>query len=57
MLKAWNWFILLAATFNAVFVAVAWYNGEPAWWFVWLSSIVFSVDVGLVCIRDLMEAV
>lgn len=51
---AWNVLILACAVLNAVWVGLAWYNGEPAWWFVWLTSIIFSVEVGLVALRDLM---
>jgi hypothetical protein len=54
MVTAWNLLILACAVINAVCVGVAWYNGEPAWWFVWLTSIWFSVEVALIALRDLM---
>lgn len=55
MKRAWNWLALFCAAGNAIWVGVAWYNGDPVWWFVWASSIAFSIDVGLNCIRDLLE--
>lgn len=55
MWKAWNCFLLLCVSFNTASMAIAWCNGEPAWWFVWVCAIWFSVDAGLQCILDLLE--
>jgi len=56
MARAWNWLVLVCAVYSAFLVGWTWYHGEPAWWFVWVAAIWFSVDVGLCCIRDLLEA-
>lgn len=56
MKTAWNWFVLLCNVINAIVVSASWYSGEPAWWFVWASSIYFSVDMALKYVLKLQGA-
>jgi hypothetical protein len=56
MERAWNWLVLVCAVYSAILIGWTWYSGEPAWWFVWVSAIWFSVDVGFRSADKLLDA-
>lgn len=49
----WELFVLVAACVNTYWVAAAWHTGAQPDWFVWTSSILFSIGVALDCLKNL----
>lgn len=49
----WNLFVLVAAGSNVYWVADAWHTGGQPDWFVWSSSILFSIGVAIDCLQNL----
>lgn len=47
--------VFVASVANAISVAIAWYSGFPPDWFVWTTSILFSIGVAINCLKDLGE--
>lgn len=55
MIKVLHFSVLACALINAYVVAIKWYDGADPTWFVWLSSIFFSIDMAIKALGDLLE--
>lgn len=56
MNKAWNIILVICASGNAIGAAVTWHSGGQPGWFIWTSSILFSVGVAIRAIDDLIDS-
>lgn len=55
MKTVWLVFVILCSIGNVVNVVYLWHTGGQPDWFVWLSSISFSIGVALKSFEDLTQ--
>ena len=55
MKNVWLVLVAVCAVGNAMWVAYDWHVGVSANWFVWGSSILFSLDVLIDCVGELLD--
>jgi hypothetical protein len=56
VMTIWNLIVLFSASTNAIAVGVMWHNGSDPTWFVWVSSIMFSIGVAVESLSDLVKS-